>query len=216
MRKSILNVFFGVMGAAPCVVFAVLFFRIWQTPMAIDEGRWVKLAVGIMALEFILVHSGGLLGGLARRKDVKGLPTDLRRRILIMLALVCGYTAFVVAFSVAFDNWSLFWIFCWVTVSRLLTMIQDARYGSRMMTDRTLISVLLYLFCALLSAVVRIPRGGLTPEVLDAVYPSRGEGIWEQDPQQALLAGMVYFALLGLWEFTAPFLADRKKRLPPA
>ena len=213
MLKFILNAFFAVMGAGPCLLFAVLFFRVWQTPMAIDDGGWVKLGVGIMVLEFILVHSGGVFGALAERKDDDGMPRGLRGRVLMMLALVCFYTVFAVTFSVVFDNWSLFWIFCWVTVSRLLTMILDARYGSRIMTARTKISALLYLCCMFLSCVVRIPRGGLTREVLDAVYPTRGDGIWETDPQQALLAGMVYFGLLGLWELTAPFLARRKKRL---
>ena len=56
------NLLIAFMGAAPCWCMAMLFFRTWQTPMAIDGGRWVKLAVGIMCLEFILVHSGAFLG----------------------------------------------------------------------------------------------------------------------------------------------------------
>jgi hypothetical protein len=209
--RFIIKLFFAIMAAAPCVMFAVLFYRIWQTPMAIDDGRWVKLGVGIMVLEFILVHSGGVFGALFQKKKTDGLPTDLREKILLALALIGFYTAFAVTFSIVFDNWTLFSIFCWVMGSRFLSMILDARYGSRVMSTRTKISALLYLCCMFLSVLVRIPRGGLTDEVLNTVYPGRGGGIWEQDPQQALLAGMAYFGLLGLWELYAPFRANSKK-----
>jgi hypothetical protein len=64
------NLLFAVMEAVPCWCMAMLFFKTWQTPMAIDDGRWVKLAVGIMILEFILVHSGAFLGAFSQRTDI--------------------------------------------------------------------------------------------------------------------------------------------------
>ncbi|MFC1497939.1 hypothetical protein ACFLS1_05635 [Verrucomicrobiota bacterium] len=211
MLKFIKNLFFGVMGTAPCWMIAVLFLRTWQTPMAIDEGRWVKLSVGIMVLEFILVHSGGFFAACSQRKDKTGKPINKSHRIKLMSGLVCVYTMFAVSFSLAFDSWTLFWIFCWVTTSRFLTMLFNAKDGPRMMIYRSGVSVLLYVSSAFISVFVKLPRGGITKEVLNQVYPGRGSGEWEKNPQQALLAGMLYFGFLGLWELVAPFLANRKK-----
>ncbi|MFC1844795.1 hypothetical protein ACFLZ5_08405 [Thermodesulfobacteriota bacterium] len=210
--ESIKNLFTGVMGAAPCWVLAVLFVMTWQTPMAIDEGRWVKLGVGIMALEFILVHSGGFFAAFSQWKVKAGRPTRLSHKIGLMLGLVFFYTIFAVCFSLVFNNWTLFWIFFWVTTSRFLAMFFDTKDGPRIMIRRSAVSVFLYVSSAFLSIFIRLPRAGLTEEVLNNVYPGRGSGEWERDPQQALLAGMVYFGFLGLWELVAPFLAHRKKR----
>ena len=51
----------GFIGAVSCWWMAITLFRAWQTPMVVEEGRWVHLGVGIMVLEFILVHSGAML-----------------------------------------------------------------------------------------------------------------------------------------------------------
>lgn len=211
MLKTVKHLIAGVMGAAPCWVMAILFFRVWQTPMVIDEGRWVKLAVGIMVLEFILVHSGGFFGALSQRTDKTGKQIAMRHRIALMAGLVCCYLAFAVAFSIAFKSWYLFGIFCWVTASRMLSMVLDTKQDSNTMMVRSGVSGMLYVSGAFLSIFVRIPRAGITPEVLNAVYPGRGSGEWEQNPQQALFAGMFYFGLLGLWELVAPFMPEKKK-----
>ena len=36
--------------------------------------------------------------------------------------------------------------------------------------------------------------------ILDRVYPDRGEGLWEQNPEIALAAGVLYFTILGIFE----------------
>jgi len=211
MPNLVKNLFAGIMGAAPCWVMTVLFIITWLKPMTFEEGRWVKLGVGIMVLEFILVHSGVFFAVFSQRWEKSERPIGRMQRYGIILLLLCFYTLFAVAFSFAFNTWTLFWIFLWVTASRLLTPIFNPEEGSRLMLYRSFISVVLYIFSAFLSVLVIIPRAGLTGQVLDRVYPDRGSGIWEQDPQQALLAGMVYFGILGLWELAAPFLADKHK-----
>ncbi len=212
MLNFIKNLFAGVMGMAPCWVITVMFIITWQSPMTIDDGRWVKLGVGIMVLEFILVHSGMFFAALSQRWETAGSPIRRIHRYGMMILLVGFYSLFAVGFSFAFNTWNLFWIFFWVTISRFLAVIFDSENGLRQMIYRSIISVVLYLFSVFLSVMVRIPRAGLTEEVLDKVYPGRGSGEWEKDPQQALLAGMVYFGILGLWELFAPFLLHRKKR----
>ena len=199
------------MGAAPCWALVVLFVLTWQTPMAIDKGRWVKLGVGIMVLEFILVHSGGFFAAFSQRKYQKAdIPVRLIHRIGLMFGLGCFYTIFAVCFSLVFDNWTLFWIFCWVTASRFLTIFFYPEDGPRMMLYRSGVSAMLYISSAFLSIFIRLPRAGLTEEILNNVYPGRGSGEWESEPQQALLAGMLYFGFLGLWELVSPFLIHRK------
>ena len=199
------------MGAAPCWMFAIQFFRVWQTPLAVEGGRWVKFAIGIMCMELILVHSGSMFGFLATRKDPAGYPLKAHQWIAWMIGMAGLYLLFAGAISFSFKSPDLFYLFCWITASRLLSMFLDARAGTRVAKTRSGVSVALYLSSLFLSVFVPIPRAGLTLAVLAQIYPDRPSGgVWTENPQQALFAGMFYFGLLGLWELLASFRADRK------
>jgi hypothetical protein len=43
------------------------------------------------------------------------------------------------------------------------------------------------------------PSLGLTPEVLDQLYPERGSGLWQREPHRAIGMGCAYFAMTGLF-----------------
>lgn len=197
--------FAGAMGAAPCWYIAILFIVVWQAPMVVDEGRWVKLAVGIMVLEFILVHSGVFFEAFSGELSKTGKPLTQARRVLMMASLVSFHLIFAVVISFVFKSWMLLSMFCWVTGSRLLSGFVFMKDHANAAMIRSCVSVLLYLSAVFLSVFVSIPPGGISADVLDKVYPGRGSGIWEQNPQQALLAGVYYFGLLGAWELVAPF-----------
>jgi hypothetical protein len=43
-------------SAGSCWVMSGLFVTAWWWPRRLEEGAWVKLGVGILVLEFILIH----------------------------------------------------------------------------------------------------------------------------------------------------------------
>ena len=51
----------GVVVSLPCFALASVLLRTWIDPLSVDDGRWVRFGVGILALEFVLVHAGGML-----------------------------------------------------------------------------------------------------------------------------------------------------------
>lgn len=71
-------------SAVSCGVMAGMFIIAWWWPRELDHGRWARLGVGLLALEFILIHSGAFLNyfmtqkaGWERDKKLIGL-VDLR------------------------------------------------------------------------------------------------------------------------------------------
>ena len=54
----------GIIVAIPCFALASTLMLTWIDPMSVDEGRWVRFGVGIMVLEFVLVHSGAMLSSM--------------------------------------------------------------------------------------------------------------------------------------------------------
>jgi hypothetical protein len=43
---------------------------------------------------------------------------------------------------------------------------------------------------------------GITGTVLDEVYPDRGGGLWEKEPERAIEVAALYFLIIGLAEIT--------------
>ena len=171
---------------------AFTLYRTWQTPMAVEQGRWVSLGIGIMGLEFILVHSGIILPALAAAKSVIG-----RKPIFLVSAM---YALFAAGMAFGLKNTMLFWTFSGIMVPRWIGTVIDSDKANEQQVRRSRTSVMLYLGVIFLSVLIRFPRGGLTPEILDSVYPDRGTGVWEQHPQQGLVAGIIYFGAMGIAE----------------
>ena len=64
-------------AAVSCWSMASMFLVAWWWPRAIDNGRWVKLGVGMLFVEFLVIQSGALLISLSALKD-----SAARRRAL--------------------------------------------------------------------------------------------------------------------------------------
>jgi hypothetical protein len=67
---------------------------------------------------------------------------------------------------------------------------------------RSGIGVLLYLLVASGAVFLPIPEPGITGTVLDEVYPDRGGGLWEKEPERAIEVAALYFLIIGLAEIT--------------
>ena len=125
-----------------------------------------------------------------------------RRFALIALA---AYALFALAIPLAFDSLEIALLMGALMTSRLHDIFSPAggrerAYGRR----RSIASALLFVLLAFATVALPIGPGGVTPELLEAVWPDRGDGLWEAEPQRALVMGLGYFLLLGLVELRPP------------
>lgn len=183
-------------AAACCWMAALSFWFAWREPLAYEEGAWVKLGVALLVAEFIAIHSASLVGELAAA------GAGFRR---FLWPLMGGYALFALALPLAFDSLTLGLVMAALMVSRLHDVFRPASgreraYGRR----RSLLSGMLFVLLAFATVFLPIDPGGITPELLEQVWPDRGDGLWEAEPQRALVMGLVYFALLGLVELRPP------------
>ena len=184
----------GLVTALPCFLLAGTMMATWIDPMSIDGGRWVRFGVGIMVLEFILVHSGGFM-------SAQQAGTDWRT-LRVFGAGFAFYGLFAGAMALAFKSWMLFFIYTAVMVSRWITLLTRPGEASQEAKFRSGISVVFYLLAVFASVLIPWPELGVTSSVINDVYPDRGGGEWERHPETALAAGVIYFTLLGLTELS--------------
>ncbi|MEM9314818.1 MAG: hypothetical protein AAGA95_09340 [Pseudomonadota bacterium] len=185
----------GVLASAiPFFLLSCALLNVWRDPMAWDEGGWVRYGVGLLALEFALLHSGVFLGMLlagAKRASTQ----------LLLGGVLIGFYGFGVwGLAISVDSPRLVWVFAGVMVGRLITIMTAQFEGAAAVVARSGVGILLYIAGAAGSVFLPIPEWGITDDVVAQVYPDRGEGIWEQHPERAIATAAVYFLLLGLAE----------------
>ncbi len=177
---------------------AGLFITAWWWPLQLEDGRWVKLGVGVMVLEFILVHSGGVMHHLMVEKAA----WNPLQQVLGFIGL---YLLFGASIALVFKSWWLLGSFALVMSGRLYAVFHGMGEMDRAIAQRRMsASVLLYLGLLFTTLVLPVPPGGVTPEILDSVWPNRGGGAWTDQPEKALAMGAAYFLLLGLVEMRPP------------
>lgn len=194
-----LSIFVGMLSMLSCWYMAFRLYRAWWTPMVGDNGTWVHFGVGIMIIEFIVVHSGGMLTGLSASTP------DRKKRRMLLMGLVAFYFGAAFLISFAMKSKELFYSFCGIMFCRLITgFFSVSEKNSSPVIQRSVMSGVLYLFVCFLSVLVPFPEGGLTPRVLDLLnVKTEGEGVWNREPQRALAAGIIYFFLMGAYEMFA-------------
>lgn len=182
---------------------AGMFITAWWWPRTLDNGRWVKLGVGILVLEFILIHSGAFLNSSLMQRTGWA-------RVQKLIALGAIYTLFGVAIALAFQSWWIFGSFVLVMSGRIWSVFAGQTDMDRAVSQRRVVaSAMLFLGLTFATLFLPLPRGGLNDALLTEVWPARGRGAWEQRPEIALAMGTAYFLLLGLVEVRPP------RRLPP-
>jgi len=165
--------------------------------MNVSAGAWIPFGVGIMVLEFILVHSGAMIASWQQEKTA-----ELWKTILVMTGF---YVLFAGAIAAAFENWNLFGIFTVVMMTRWASIVLDPPRAREEAIRRSGLSAIFYLLAVFATLFMPIPELGVTTSVLNDVYPHRGSGVWERDPEIALAAGVLYFSLLGMSELRSGF-----------
>ncbi len=193
-----ITILMAILSVLSCWNVALRLYRAWWYPLIADNGTWVRFGVGIMVMEFFVVHSGGLLTGASIS------TSNAKARWAFLSGLIAFYFGAAYLISYLFHSSSLFYSFASIMFCRLITgFFAVSENNLPAVTQRSVMSGMLYLFVCFLSVGVPFPKGGLTPRVLSQFYPEGGEGIWNQEPQRALAAGIIYFLFMGIYELFA-------------
>ncbi|MEQ8956182.1 MAG: hypothetical protein RL120_18785 [Gammaproteobacteria bacterium] len=194
VKKSLL--WAGTVAAAvPCFYLCFVLIGVWRDPLAWDDGNWVRFGVGLMLLEFVLIHSGTFLGAFLVTKAVK-----LKQRLQIIAVLMVFYSVLVLGTALSLDSMELLVIFGTVSLGRIAILFDDSEQSGQLLLARSAVGMILYLLVVMASIFLPLPQWGLSGEVLNQVYPDRGSGVWEQEPQRALAGAAIYFFCMGLVE----------------
>jgi len=185
-----------IVAALPCFYLSWILVNVWREPMAWDDGNWVRLGVGLLLLEFILLHSGAFMMG------VLGQQKDRRQQFKGAIALLTFYSLMVWAFAKSLDTPALIWIFAGIILGRSLNLLLNPKDSKQAIMARSAIGVLFYLLVVFGTVFLPIPELGISSSVLNEVYPDRGGGLWEREPERAIAGAALYFFLIGLAEIT--------------
>ena len=187
-----------------CWFAAGCFLVAWWWPRALDDGRWVRFGVAVLVFEFLTIHATAILTFAVKRTDASG-----RRWI----GLVAMYALMALAMALVFRSWILLLSFAALLAGRVRALYRPEDQATLMATNRRVaVSALLFLLLTFATVLIPMPAGGIDSALLAQVWPQRGGGLWERQPQQALALGFVYFLLLGLIEARPP--GQRWNRLP--
>jgi hypothetical protein len=196
-----------VASALPDLLLAGVFALVW-----LDPGRAglpsVRRLVMTVLLEFFIVHSSGFMGVIAigNRRRLKS--------VWLTLGLGAFYTLFIAAFAAGSGDWWLLGSFWLLMLNRLLGLLLGQAPDDRrefLIMGNWAFTVAAYLFAVCVGVMANVPALGITVSVIGAQGFSVG-GLWTEQPQTALAAGAIYFAIVGLWELLLPPVIFRHER----
>jgi hypothetical protein len=174
----------------PCFFMAARLVRVWKDPLGVEDGRWISLGVGVMVLEFVLVHSGVACAVVAGSDDAAGV------RLLHLGVIGLGYLLFAGVIALAFRSAMLLQSFLTLIVGRAVSVyVGLTQDQAAFLVAQSVLAVILYFFITIASVIVPVPRFGLTADVVRGRV--RGRGVWVEEPHRAIAAATVYFSLLG-------------------
>jgi hypothetical protein len=190
-------------ASIPDFVLAFWFVLGWAAPQVIGIEA-ARLLVGIMVLEFVIIHATVGLVAFPQMIAAEAREGSVWRNntALVFGGMLLVYAMMAAGISAAFKTWWLFlgfaallgnkFIFDWLSPAQATEERKQqhlARWGT---------SALFYLLLAFGSIFIPVPR-------LGAVSGSSGDGIWEVNPEQAVMMGALYFALLAFFELCGGF-----------
>lgn len=179
-------------AAVPCFLMAHRLWRVWRDPESVDSGRWVEYGVSILVMEFVIIHSGAVMGGMV------GSPSTVVS-VLSLAGLIAFYSLFAAAIAYGMKSPGLFRSFLLIMLGRVVTIVwATSSEASGYLLTQSLVSVVLYLFVVVLS-VLPLPAFGLAnPKYARQLRRDGGSGLWVNQPHRAIGAATIYFLLLGL------------------
>jgi hypothetical protein len=194
-RSMLQRVFSGLPDAITAVVFATM----WIAPQVLGPGA-IRSATLLMLVEFLIVHATGFVGAFALDQS-RSRPS----RVASILGFALFYLGFVAAFAWSFQAWWPFLAFGWLLLSKILVVFEpgggDAQKRARLGGGWAL-SAIAYVLGAVLTAMLPIPRLGVS-EAVQAAIGAPGSGAWIEEPQRVLAFGLFYFGFLAWTKWKA-------------
>jgi hypothetical protein len=187
LLRPLARFFVGAVGLAlPDVGLASVFLITWIAPTALGDAM-IGYLVMTMLLEFVVIHSAGFMGVVAMAKMPR------LKRGVAMLALGGLYTAFVWPIGTLSGETWIIWAFWVLVLNRTWAAVGPAAVeGAEVHTKEFWgLSVAVYLAAVFLTVFIPMPALGINETVWTA--PSNSGGLWNEKPQQALAAGLIYF-----------------------
>lgn len=187
--------------AVPCFTMGLKLLDVWRDPMAVENGRWVRLGIGIFVLEFVLLHAGVAVGSVAVRADGGGLGSAL---------LMTGfYSLFGGGIALGFKSRMLFLSFLQVIVGRYIAMLIGVEADDpQLIQAHSVMSTLIYFPMVISSVFLPWPRRGITELIAAQTRVPNASGIWIDEPHRAIGPAAIYFLLLGVAELAVMTWVD--------
>jgi hypothetical protein len=184
----------AVVGASPDFVVAGAALVTWVDPSVLGEDK-VSWFLGLMLLEFIVVHSSAFLGAVAFGSGSRP------RKLIKMTGLSLFYSLFAAAFAATIGESWPFWVFWGLTANRMLGVTlgaAPAHHEREYIQTMWAISGVSYLTAAFLTLLLPIPALGVTPEML-GVALENSSGVWVDAPHRLIAFAFVYFTAQGIF-----------------
>jgi hypothetical protein len=197
----------SIFSAAPLLWMAWTLAALWVRPASNpDAVSWVRFGLGLMLLEFVLLHSGVFVGALC------GAARQWWKRALVFAGLVVFYGIFAAAFALGTASRAVLEIYGFVMLGRFVSVVADAGRGTEMFILRSVGGIAIYIPLVIASGVLPWPRLGITDELAAAARTPNSSGVWVDEPHRAIAAGAIYFLLMGLIELRVAFKTPQGKR----
>ena len=183
--------FWALAAAVPCFVLAYTLMSVWRDPESVEEGRWVGFGVNIFVMEFLVIHSGFMLGVIAMEGG---------RGVALALGCFIVPAELVFAWAIAHKKESrpLFWSFVALIAGRLAVIFFDGDEATELVVTRAMVSVFIYFPAVFITIGDLLPKWGMTDPAYAKALQANGEtGVWVEHPHRAIGAAAIYFFLLG-------------------
>jgi len=187
-------------SAAPELAASATYLTAWVAPGRLDPGLIRMLLLG-MLVEFLVVHSNGMLGGI-----VFGTRGEGRSKAGLLAGLGALYLLFAGAFSLAFGSWMPLATIGWLLGSRFWTLVVDPRGRDEERARQMSLWVLsgaVYVLGVFVTILPPLPELGLDAAVR-AALDLPGEGLWIDQPHRVMAFGFLYFGILAWAELKLP------------
>ena len=182
--------------ALPELISAAILLAIWVEPLRFGAD-WFRSGVLTLLLEFFVVHASGFMAALMYDPE-----TPKAKRSLRIAGLGAFYLLFLSAFAWGFDAWWMLLAFLWLLFGKLQAIWTG---GTPVERDRQIammswaLGVAVYLGSVAATAILDVPRLGVTDAVRDAAgFSGASKGLWEAEPWRALAGAVLYFTIMGL------------------
>jgi hypothetical protein len=183
----------SLVSGVPEIILGVGFLITWWDPDRLGTD-WVRFALELMLLEFILIHSAGFMGMKARRAET------FLARVGWFGGIGAFYSIFVIGFCLSLDTWRPMIAFWVITLQRLAADVLDPKPSEETQAwfgVGLAANVMLYLGGVMLTLFLPLPEFGVTGFVRDEVGLEAGGGVWSTEPHRVVVLAALYYLLRG-------------------